>query len=190
MSLRILYLVRHGHYLRDVSDPLEGGLSPVGRKQAALVAKRLSQLPIEAIHHSDLRRAAETAAAIGAQFPALKLQSSRLLRECVPAIPLARAADFEGLSQEEVDYDRAQAESAFEKYCKPPKRGERHEVLVAHGNLIRYFVCRLAGIPLENWLNLDVRQGSVTELVLEPGWNRVNSLGDAGHLPVKLWTFM
>jgi serine/threonine-protein phosphatase PGAM5 len=190
MPRRIIYLVRHGNYTRDVLDPLEGGLSELGHKQAKLTAKRLSQLPIAAIYHSDLRRAAETAAAICARFPNALQHASRSLRECVPAIPNALREHFEGLSQEEVEHDRAQAERAFDKYFTPLKRGERHEVIVAHGNIIRYFVCRLLDIPLANWLNLDVRQGSITEVVLEPNWNRVNALGDVGHLPSKMWTFV
>lgn len=65
-----LLLVRHGQSLANVRQELEGwGDSPLserGQQQAALVADRLfSFQPIAVLYTSPLRRAAQTAAAIG-----------------------------------------------------------------------------------------------------------------------------
>ena len=54
-----LYLVRHGEHL-DAEHGLEDGpLSPRGRRQAELLADRLSGVPLDALWHSPLERAAE-----------------------------------------------------------------------------------------------------------------------------------
>ncbi|MFI5933011.1 histidine phosphatase family protein [Actinoplanes sp. NPDC051494] len=60
MTTRWLYLVRHG----DASET--AGLSPAGRRQAKLLAGRLSGIPFTSITHSPLQRAAETAAILTA----------------------------------------------------------------------------------------------------------------------------
>ena len=102
MAMRTIFLVRHGDYQLDEITKLdrnltlqqhyelhakEGGLTPTGKKQANLVAKRFSSLPIAAIHCSSLRRTLETATIIAKEFPGIKIQQSSLLWECVPSIP-------------------------------------------------------------------------------------------------------
>lgn len=189
---RILYLVRHGNFDSETrpADGLGGSLTTLGRRQARLTAKRLSRLPIDAIYHSDLRRAAETAAIIAEQFPAAPFRMSRLLRECVPGAPLVFPEYFQSLPPAELQRDRAQAERAYAKFFRLNRRGERREVLVCHGNLIRYLLSRVMQAPPEIWGNLDVRQGSVSEVELQAEWQRVNAVGDVGHMPPELWTFM
>lgn len=189
---RILYLVRHGNF--DVkaqpAHGLGGSLTALGRRQARLTAKRLSQLPIDAIYHSDMPRAAETAALIAEQLPDVPLRSSRLLRECTPGAPLVFSDYFKDYSPEQLQRDREQAEQAYEKFFRLNRRGERREVLVCHGNIIRYFLSRVMQAPPVVWGGMDVRQGSVSEVELQAAWQRVNALSDVGHLPTALWTFM
>jgi serine/threonine-protein phosphatase PGAM5 len=70
--------------------------------------------------------------------------------------------------------------------------GLRHEfeVIVGHGNVIRYFVCRGLQIPPEAWLRFSVFNCSITYLVISPsGYVSVRSLGDTGHLSYEETTF-
>jgi len=188
---RVMYLVRHGHFdvMARPADGLEGGLTALGRKQARLTAKRLSRLPITALYHSDLRRAAETAAIIAEKFPGVPVHASRLLRECIPGVPANQAEHFAHLPAERLQHEERQAERAYERFFKLSRRGDQHEIIVCHGNLIRYFLCRVLESPPGAWGRMDVRQGSLSEVVLQPGWCRVNSLSDVGHLPPALWTY-
>lgn len=59
-----VWLVRHG----DCYDGIAGedpALSPRGREQARRLAERLRRLPVDAVYVSPMRRALETAAAVG-----------------------------------------------------------------------------------------------------------------------------
>src|SRR5713226_5263477 len=59
-----IWLVRHGDCYEDMSDGADPPLSALGRKQAELLAKRVSRLKPAAVYSSPYRRALETARAI------------------------------------------------------------------------------------------------------------------------------
>jgi serine/threonine-protein phosphatase PGAM5 len=70
--------------------------------------------------------------------------------------------------------------------------GLRHEfeIIVGHGNVIRYFVCRGLQLPPEAWLRFSVFNCSITYVVISPaGYVSVRSLGDTGHLSYDETTF-
>ena len=80
-----LYLVRHGEHL-DAEHGLEDGpLSPRGRRQAELLADRLSGVPLDSVWHSPLERAAETARAVAERLPSVEPKPSALLFDCIPS---------------------------------------------------------------------------------------------------------
>ena len=60
-----VWLVRHGDCYEGITQE-DPELSPQGREQARLLARRLSRLRIDAVYASPMRRALETAAAITA----------------------------------------------------------------------------------------------------------------------------
>jgi broad specificity phosphatase PhoE len=62
-----VWLVRHADCYQDMVDGADPPLSPLGRKQADLLAKRILSLAPAAIYSSPYRRALETAKAIGAE---------------------------------------------------------------------------------------------------------------------------
>lgn len=193
MSQRILYLVRHGQTDSETEPPdaLGNGLTALGRKQARLAARRLSSLPIAVIHHSTLRRAAETADIIAAKFPGVPLRPARLLWECVPSVPAGFEAVFAHVPPEEIRRDRRRAARAFAKYFKRARGGDRHEIVVCHGNLIRYFVCCALQAPPEIWANADVHHCGFSVIVINPdGRVRLVSHNDTGHLPRPMQTFV
>lgn len=197
MAPRILYLIRHGqedhHHQPD--DDLEGRLTAVGKKQAVLTAQRLRELPISIIHYSTMRRAAETAHIISLYLPDVPVRPTKLLWECTPPIePAARRKLFPQVTDDELQHSRLQLERAFHKFFKPARGVERHEVLVCHGNLIRYFMCRAMGAPFERWHHIDMRNCAITEIVVEPeprirGDIMLAAHSDVGHLPPNLWTY-
>jgi probable phosphoglycerate mutase len=59
-----IWLVRHGDCYERMAEGADPPLSPLGRKQAELLAKRLGKLKIAAVYSSPYRRAIETARSI------------------------------------------------------------------------------------------------------------------------------
>jgi serine/threonine-protein phosphatase PGAM5 len=218
MGKRFIYLVRHAHTDRAAPshDQLGNSLTDLGREQAELTARRLSALPIGIIHHSPLRRAEETAQIIAAAFPDVPLRPARLLQECIPYLPAAfiewREANGADAAQEQmlppelrqwlgvwpagaerklIEEHMHQAQRAFTKYFVPTHRSERHEVIVCHGNILRYFVCRALSVPPEAWIHADVHNCGISEIVIESsGRTMLISHNDTGHLPYSMRTFI
>jgi probable phosphoglycerate mutase len=191
MAQRFLYIVRHGQYAKDdtIRVVTDGSLTALGREQAALAAARLAGLPVATIHHSDLRRATETAAIIATRLPGAALQSSRLLRECIPSIPSGFEPLFTRISPERVARDAPRADEAFATYFTPLPDGadDRHEVIVCHGNLISFLVCRVLGAPRDAWLHTDIQLCGITEVTIGgPRKITLERHNDTAHLPPHL----
>jgi broad specificity phosphatase PhoE len=192
MSKRYLYLVRHGQYnTGDKSDKLEGGLTEIGWEQARLTALRLAEYPVNRLHHSSLRRATETATALSRELPTVHMQAARVLWECVPCIPSSFSEYFTDVPAALVEQHGRQAQRAYQRYFKPPGRRDSHEIIVCHGNIICYLICRALGVPATAWMNTDIRNCGISEVVIfSDGWTRVLSHNDTGHLPKALRTFV
>lgn len=208
MATRHLYLVRHGQ--REPSpgpDVLGPGLTVLGWKQAHQAARRLSTLKIDVIHTSSLRRTMETAQILAVEQQSnIPIRPSRLLWECVPAMPefvlqwfkehpepdsvsmpieilpwLGVWPGFESLYQLPNDFE--QASQAWEKYFIPAKGKARNDIIVCHGNLIRYFIMRALQAPPEGWINMDIYNCSICEISIDTnGRVRLISHNDSGHL--------
>ncbi|RMG87936.1 MAG: hypothetical protein D6712_04660 [Chloroflexi bacterium] len=195
MPARFLHLVRHGHYEADAEDALGGGLTDLGREQAKRVAEALSPLKINAIYSSSLRRARETAEIIAAKCGDQEVQLSTLLWECVPTIPPRWAAIMAELAKQDPDYapeqiaeDRKRADRAFQQYFRPTNSGDDvHEVLVAHGNIIRYLLTRALDVDEHAWSRMVAYHCSISRVLVEAdGQMLVVGLNDVGHLPFEM----
>jgi serine/threonine-protein phosphatase PGAM5 len=190
MVMRILYLVRHGHYHADKGTAKYGKLTALGKRQAKRVGRRLAALDLHAMHHSDMLRAAETAEIIAGELDiAIPIKSSKLLREGVPTVPCPWLPN---LTRAEAQRDRARMDAAYERYFKSPRRGQREELLVAHANIIRYFVSRAMGDSVVKWARVSLLQGSLTVIGVGPvsGRAMLMSFNDVGHLPSTMHTFL
>jgi broad specificity phosphatase PhoE len=188
MGIRILYLVRHGHYHTEKGTPNHGRLTALGRRQAKRVGKRLAALDLHVMHHSDMLRAVETAQIIASELGmAIPIRSSQLLREGVPTVPCPWLPN---LTRAEARQDRARMDAAYERYFRPPGAGERRELLVAHANIIRYFISRAMGDSVARWARVSLTQGSVTVMAVGPmpGRARLIRFNDVGHLTPKMCT--
>jgi broad specificity phosphatase PhoE len=192
MGTRILYLVRHGQALPGKPlDDLGNGLTTLGKRQARWVARRLRALPISAIYHSPLRRAAETAAVISEHLPDVPIQVSSLLRECIPGWPIHVRHFYREAPRVQIEQERKRAEQALAKFFRPTRDPDRHEILVAHGNLIRYLILSVLGHPPKMWTHIDFHNAAFSEVHILPTGERVLlRLGDTSHIPQRWLTFL
>lgn len=57
------------------------------------------------------------------------------------------------------------------------------EIIVGHGNVIRYITCLALSLPHDVWLRLSTANCSITYLVIHPnGAVTCRHMGDVGHL--------
>jgi len=190
---RYIYLVRHGWYdFGDQRDDRIGkGLDSLGRIQAKLTGERLAGLPVRmnSLTSSMLTRAMETADDIGVL---LRMQPERdsLISECQS--PSLRADLNTREPQADQDTCQARMERAYARYVRPAgAREDAHDVLVAHGNVIRWFVVKTLGLDTRSWTSLDLGNGSITAIAVRPdGSARLVAFSDTGHLPpaAQTWT--
>ncbi|GAB1489154.1 hypothetical protein MASR2M8_16060 [Opitutaceae bacterium] len=182
---RTLYLVRHGQYDSLPNAGPDGpGLTPLGIAQAKLVATRLHGLPVTftSLTASTMTRARETALFIGQSLPQLPLQTAPLLREATP-----RSFTLANEKPEEAAAAEAQFNEAFARYFVPAKDRDEHDILVCHGNIIRYFVTKALGVDTQSWLGMALTHCSLTVIqVAADGTFKVHAVGDSGHIPANL----
>ena len=190
-GVRTLYLIRHGLYDRDdkADDRVANGINATGREQSALVGRYLAALPVRmaSLTSSTLTRARETADLMGG---ALKLTAARdsLLSECTPVSE--RSDWMKGESGADMADCERQLALAWDKYVRPSPEADAHDVLVAHGNVIRWFVMRALSGESRNWNRLEVGHASITALTVSPeGRVRVVKVSDATFMPPALQTY-
>jgi len=190
-----IYLVRHGEHQDAEYGVDDGPLSPRGRRQAELIADRLSGLALDAVWHSPLSRAAETARAIAERLPAVDVQPSALLFDCVPSgmtddTPAVFEPFFGSVTEAEIEAGRAQMGDAVNEFLVR-KPGEVHEVLITHNFVISWFVREVIEAPEWRWMTLNQAHCGLTVIAQKQGrpWSLVTH-NDLGHLPFELRTGM
>ncbi len=185
---RTLVLVRHGEYRTE-------RLTPLGRMQAAHTARRIGPLPITAIHCSTMTRAVETALILANGRSGRNPVRARrhvpvrahLLRECIPSLPPHLQQSSTALTAEMIRRGKDQAERAYRRYFRRAVRRNTCEVLVCHGNLIRYLVCRALGLREHAWVGLGTSHCGVTVIrIPSKGPVVLDTYNDTGHLPERL----
>ncbi|WP_029150725.1 histidine phosphatase family protein [Microbacterium indicum] len=188
-----IYLVRHGEQ-QDAEYGLDDGpLSPRGVRQAELLADRLSGVPFDAVWHSPLVRATETARILQKRMPAIDPQPNALLFDCVPTgmteeTPAAFEPFFGGVTDDEVEAGKAQMADAVNEFLVR-KSGDVHELLVTHNFVISWFVREVLGAAEWRWMTLNQFNCGLTVLAQKHGrpWTVV-SHNDGAHLPFELRT--
>ncbi|MEZ0077377.1 histidine phosphatase family protein [Planotetraspora sp. GP83] len=196
MSRRVVCL-RHGQTLWNVEQRFQGhtdiALDETGVAQAARAASLLAALQPTKIVSSDLRRAFDTASALG-RLAGLDVSVDKDLRE-------RGGGEWEGLTRAEI---RAGWPAEFEAWEAPggelvtdvadrvaeailrwsAKLGDNGLLVVAsHGAAIRLGIARLMGLPQELWSVLG-GLGNCSWSVLEEGrkgWRLLEH--NAGTLP-------
>jgi serine/threonine-protein phosphatase PGAM5 len=185
-GVRTLYLVRHGFY-----DPKPGanaktemGLNAIGREQAAMAAERLANFPVKftSLVSSEITRARETADIIGAKLGMPCPRDGRLNETTPPGV---------GISPNEVNAGaEARLEKAWSHYTTPSVNGDTHELVICHGNVIRWFICRALGVDTQRWSRMDIANCSITMIQVQPdGVTRVQLFNEIAHIPVEKQTW-
>lgn len=187
-----LYLVRHGEHLDAEHGLSDGPLSPRGRRQAELLADRLSGVPLTNVWHSPLERAAETARAVSERLPSLDPQPTALLFDCVPTgmtpdVPSVYEPFFGGITEAEIDAGAAQMADATAEFLA--HRAGAHDLLITHNFVIAWFVREVLDAPNWRWLTLSQAHCGLTILAQRPGrpWTLVTH-NDLAHLPMEMRT--
>ena len=191
-GVRTLYLIRHGQYDHDDDrDPDIGkALVPLGIAQSKLVAGCLNSLPakMSSLISSTMTRARQTAMIINQDFPELELHQTRLIRECTP--PTWREDIMDGEDPEELKNCTDNLDAAFSKYFIPsPGEEDRNDIIVCHGNVIRYFVTKVLKVETMSWLQMTTGNCGLTVVRIKPdGSMKLVSFNDMGHIPPNLRT--
>ena len=185
-STRTLYLIRHGAYVADDrADPVTGpSLTALGIAQARLIGARLGGMPVQfnSITSSTMTRARETAAIIRESLPAVPLSQNPLLSECGPQTWHERTAPTEANLQ-----CQRRVDEAFKNYFAPANRADENNIIVAHGNVIRYIVTKALGVDTRAWLGMSIAHASLTIIkVRSDGAISIIAVGDIGHIPPNL----
>jgi probable phosphoglycerate mutase len=189
---RYLYLTRHGE-----ATPDESGLTEDGRRQAALLGERLRDVPLSAVHHGPLPRAAQTARLMGERLPGVPLHVSGAAGDYVPYRPdpdelptehAGRLLRF--LEQFPADGGDRLAAEAVRAFTGPVPEGTRHELVVTHNFLIGWLVRAALDAPKWRWLGLNHGNAALTVIRYAPDRPAsVLSFNDMAHLPAELrWT--
>jgi broad specificity phosphatase PhoE len=177
MRIRRLVMLRHGQTEYNAGSRMQGqldtDLSELGREQAGAAAEVLAKRQPLLIISSDLRRALDTAVALGDRC-GQPVNIDTRLRE-------THLGDWQGMTHTEVDAVAPGARLAWrddarwaphggesrvdvaerslplvqELVTQQPEWGgdeaERPVVLVAHGGLIAALTGALLGLPVDNW---------------------------------------
>lgn len=195
MAERLVTLVRHGRHDRTSTDPSGGDLLEMGCEQAEYAADAIRQgLPVTAIHSSTMRRARSTAQVISSRIPWAIYNEDKMLVEAVFHVPQHSQDVFNQLYDDvtpsTVANHRVRMAYAYKHYMCPPDSDEdQHDVLVCHGNVIRYFIVRAMHAPLRLWTQMEIYHASITRLLVdEAGKIRLVTHNEVSHLPRALWT--
>jgi serine/threonine-protein phosphatase PGAM5 len=189
---RTLYLIRHGQYHED--DPRDAAvgkdLTDLGRDQARIVGERLAALPdsMTALFMSPLTRARRTAEIVQQAMRYLDLKTEPDLAECTP--PTYREDIMKTLEPGQADSCRIRLDRIVARFLTPTSGPDSREVLVCHGNVIRYFVVKALGVDPKAWMGMMLAHCGITVIRVQPnGVPRLISFNDVGHIPVDMLTY-
>jgi serine/threonine-protein phosphatase PGAM5 len=109
------------------------------------------------------------------------------LAECTP--PTRRTEITAGIDAAELAACAARLDKVFAERFIPAHGAEAHDLLVCHGNVIRYLITKALGVDSKAWLEMSVGHASITQIRVEAdGSYKLISAGDVGHLPANLLT--
>jgi broad specificity phosphatase PhoE len=201
-------LIRHGqstwnreHRIQGQLDP---PLSPEGLRQAELVGERLAGRSFAGFYASDLKRAMETAEAIGALVG--------LQPEPVPGLREIFLGEWEGLRTEEIaerfpeawaawveepDWDvvpggegaaafDARVRAALEEIYGRHRQGD--VLVVTHGGVIQIALHRIVGTPSRGLFPFKIQNASISLIEKRESRMVIGGVNDIAHLEHALVT--
>ena len=203
-GIHYIVLVRHGQYSSGKDDDVDRVLTSLGQKQATATGIRLKEIleannipKINRMYHSTMIRAKQTSDIILSHLP-VKLdqpgqyQPCSMIREgaCFRPIPSISKERW-NVSDKDFFRDEPRIEAAFKYHIHRADNDESYStILVCHGNVIRYIVCRALQLNPEAWLRFSVANSSITILKIMPSGNvSLVSMGESGHMKPQEITF-
>jgi broad specificity phosphatase PhoE len=199
-EMTIFHLLRHGqHGLlgKALAGRMPGvGLTEQGRAEIAAVAERLAREPIAAIYASPLQRTRESA-----EIVAERLGLPIVFRDDIIELDFGEwtGATFDSIR----GHPRWHAWNTQRSLAQIPggetMRGVQHRavdamvdinerhlgetvVLVSHGDVIRAMLIFALGMPLDFYNRIEVIQGSISTIQIEPERIRVLRISERSHL--------
>ena len=74
-------------------------------------------------------------------------------------------------------------------FIPSPDDEDRNDVIVCHGNVIRYFVTKVLKVNTMAWLQMTISNCSLTIVRIMPnGKMKLIAFNDVGHIPPNLQT--
>jgi len=196
-----ILLIRHGqtdyNLARRWQGHLDIPLNDRGRRQAHLLAIRLSKVPIRAVFTSDLARARETAEIV-ARLHNLDPIANAALRE-------RYAGQFQGLTFEELTNNHAETWRRVRLENATPPGGEslfqvaqravpafqaiiegykdQCVAIVSHGGTLNLLIASILGLPLGQPARISLRGNTGLSIIeVDESGSRLITLNDTNHL--------
>lgn len=203
---RHVIFIRHAQPASSEEASSPGPLSSVGMKQVEVTGKRLRELfdeEVTTVYHSGAPEAKATAEALRrilgqGKGPSAGPQvvESELLAEGMPVLPSPSSLRKEDIEEKELQTDAARADGAFRAHIWRPSGGDDGEgkttveVVVGHGNVIRYLICRALQLPESSWSRLAACHCTITWVDIDcSGVVLLHEFGGTGHLPPDALTY-
>jgi len=164
-----IVLVRHGQAGgEERPGKLGPPLTPLGKKQAARVAKRLAEESFSHIYASDLSRAHYTALAICKFHPETPFTVTEVLREINGSMITPGRAPGDRAAHEDIRKRRAEIQEFVRQLLRKHTWNDQI-LIVAHGDLIRFLVYTLAGVNPKKAMLFETSNTSVNEAIIQNG---------------------
>ena len=190
-TVRNLLLVRHGQYKRSTELSPEK-LTAAGREQARYASTFLLDYDVDRVIYSTMPRAEETTALLlrHLNFKGPVIPSTNLW-EGIPGFPKKLRKKYGYNDAKLLKMHKDRIDKAFDKFFKPSPRGATTDLLVCHGNVIRYLVCRAMGFAPDKWIDFEINNCGVTLIRIKgkkPLEFKLEYHNSIGHLPPALRT--
>lgn len=190
---RTIVFIRHGQYQKNPEK-----LTKLGRHQAKIAAKAIAPLNPSKIYCSTMPRAKETAHIISSHIKLTPRAKSFFCEGLLPGtVSFFNLITKKSSKAEKIKTKRKMkkaklvADNAFKFLFQPPKTDATCELVVAHGNVIRHWVCKALKIDSEKWLSMDVSHASLTTIRIDKkGHFVILGFSDSGHLPHNKRTYV
>jgi serine/threonine-protein phosphatase PGAM5 len=131
-----------------------------------------------------MKRAHETALILAKHHRGKAPVRAHLLRECLPSMPPDRRKDLPHITADMIRRGRDRVDRAYRRYFRRSRSRDEYELLVCHGNLIRYLVGRVLGLRQHAWSSLGTSHCGITVVrILGTGECVLERYNDTGHLP-------
>lgn len=187
-----IILLRHGQYYKETEIKKEQ-LTSLGRKQARLAGKRLKEYKVHHVIHSTMPRAVETTLLATEKMGfKKKVEATDLLKECIPGFSKSVQKSTGIKDHKRFRADKKQLDNAYKKFFNHLKYKDKTILLVCHGNVIRYLVCKALGIDSNKWTSMDIQQCGISIIEFNKKKKELEliSHNDIGHIKYADRTFI